>query len=178
MNGIKRVSFPVSALPFPSACDRLAASACPVFFPASIIRNGEQIQVFFSTEGFKRLRDLKAVPADFLLLIVKEILKALEVCRDRFWFPEELIFSTDTIYVSTEGQVRLLYIPDGRNISAEKKLAALLHSMKDLTDSRGCMYLETCMQLITVENLRSRRILAFLDHLLQGAGEDAQGMIT
>lgn len=177
MNGIKRVSFQVSALPFPSACERLAASACPSFFPASIVQNGKQIQVFFSTEGFRRLRDLEAVPADFMLLIVKEIMKALEACRDRFWFPEEMILSADTIYVNAVGQVRLLYIPDGLNISVEKKLAALFHSMKALTDSRGCMYLETCMQFITAENLRSRRILAFLDHLLQGFGEDAQRMI-
>ncbi|MGN0715728.1 MAG: hypothetical protein ACI4LN_07880, partial [Anaerovoracaceae bacterium] len=68
-----------------------------------------------------------------------------------------------------ENQIRILYIPEKKCVSESRKLTGLLQSMKGITDGEGIMYLETCIQLISVENLRTCRVLAFLDHLALNA---------
>ncbi|MGN1415168.1 MAG: DUF6382 domain-containing protein [Anaerovoracaceae bacterium] len=165
MSEIRRVIFPVQALPFQAAVSRLAAGTCPAFFPADVILQEAQMQVIYHTEGYRRLRDMEMIPASVLLEIIKEILKQLDICRDWLWRTEEMILSVDTIYVNEEKQIRILYIPEKKSVSESRRLTGLLHSMKGSTDEEGIMYLETCIQLVSVENLRTRRILAFLDHL-------------
>ena len=165
MREIRRVTFPVEVLPFQAASRRLAAGTCPAFFPADVILQGEQVQVIYHTDGYRQLRDMKNVTSSVLLEIIKEVLKQMDICRDWLWLPEKLVMSLDTIYVNEKNQIRILYIPEKKTISESRKLAGLLHSMKSITDREGIMYLETCIQLVTVENLRTQRLLAFLDHL-------------
>ena len=169
MREIRKVTFPVQGLPFQAAGQRLAAGTCPAFFPADVILQGEQMQVIYHLEGYRQLRDMRNVPASDLLEIVKEILKQLDICRDWLWMPEEMVLSVDTICVNKENQIRILYIPEKKCVSEIRKLTGLLHSMKGITDGEGIMYLETCIQLISVENLRTCRVLAFLDHLTLNA---------
>ncbi|MGN0713737.1 MAG: DUF6382 domain-containing protein [Anaerovoracaceae bacterium] len=169
MGEIRRVTFPVQRLPFQAASQRLAAGTCPAFFPADVILQGEQIQVIYHTEGYRQLRGMRNVPAYDLLEIIKEILKQLDICRDWLWMPEEMVLSVDTIFVNEHNRIRILYIPEKKCVSESRKLAGMLLSMKDITDDDGMMYLETCIQLVSAENLRTRRILAFLDHLALNA---------
>lgn len=165
MGEIRRVTFPVQVMPFQAAVSRLAAGTCPAFFPADVILQGEQMQVIYHMKGYRQLRGMRNVPASDLLEIVKEILKQLDICRDWLWMPEEMVLSVDTVCVNDENQTRILYIPEKKCVSESRKLTGLLHSMKGITDEEGIMYLETCIQLVSVENLRTCRVLAFLDHL-------------
>lgn len=165
MGEIRRVTFPVQVLPFQAAVSRLAAGTCPAFFPADVILQGEQMQVFYHTEGYRQLRGMRNVPASALLEIIKGILKQLDICRDWLWMPEEMVLSVDTIFVNEEYQIRILYIPEKKSVSENRRLTGLLHTMKGIADEEGIMYLETCMKLVSVDNLRTCRILAFLDHL-------------
>ncbi|MDY3239286.1 MAG: DUF6382 domain-containing protein [Anaerovoracaceae bacterium] len=165
MGEIRRVTFPVQVLPFQAAGRRLAAGVCPAFFPADVILQGEQMQVFYHTEGYRQLRGMRNVPASALLEIIKGILKQLDTCRDWLWMPEEMVLSVDTIFVNEEYQIRILYIPEKKSVSENRRLTGLLHTMKGIADEEGIMYLETCMKLVSVDNLRTCRILAFLDHL-------------
>ena len=96
---------------------------------------------------------------------IEKVLKQLDICRDWLWMPEEMVLSVDTVCVNDENQTRILYIPEKKCVSESRKLTGLLHSMKGITDEEGIMYLETCIQLVSVENLRTCRVLAFLDHL-------------
>jgi len=166
MKDTVRVTFDRAAVPYESASRKLAASACPVFFPVDIVEEQNRIQAFFHVEGYRRLRDASELSAVEILLLAKSVLRNLQVCRDWFWFPEDYILSVDTVYWKTPTDVRFLYIPDRQKISASRRLNGFLYSLKEKTGDRGIMYIETCMRFFEGEHLATRQLLAFLDRRL------------
>jgi len=161
-----RIVFDREALPYESACRKLASGACPVFFPVDFLEEENRIQAFFHVKGYHRLRDEKNMTASEILTLIKSVLKNMQICRDWFWFPENYVLSADTVYIRNVHDVRFVYIPDRQHISASRRLNGFLQSLKKHTGERGIMYLETCMRFFDGEYLATRQLLAFLDQRL------------
>ncbi|MDD7602813.1 MAG: hypothetical protein PUK54_09510 [Firmicutes bacterium] len=174
LNKYRNVRFSAETLPFENICERLAAGGCPAVFPAEIIRDGLQIREFCCIEGFHRLRDVRNLPAESLMLLFREIVRSLQLCCDWLLFPEKMILTEDTIYFDRDGRIRILYIPDPEPVSAAKKMTLLLYDLKRMTDAEGEKQLQFLMKKITEESLSFGSLLAAADQMIENMTEGSE----
>ena len=148
--------------------DMLTSSACKAILPMNVIKGKNFMRGIYDTSGYCRLADLHQIDAASMLTIVERVLELLDQCREYLIFSDEIVLTPETLYVS-EGfhTVRLTYIPEKQNHSEKTKLGYLLSRLERQTTENGKMYLETVSQLLSCGNLRTERVISFLEELKQ-----------
>ena len=126
----KHIAVPLSRFSWPGKIRRLAVSECPAFFPADLCVKNEMVHILFHTEGCRPLRDMPSLKSTQGLEILKELIQHLSAARDWMWYPEELVISFDTVWIGTDGHVRLLCIPDSQELSLYRRLNLFTESLK------------------------------------------------
>ena len=148
--------------------ETLLAGSCDAFFPMSIIRDKKNTRGIFDTSGFHKLADLEGLSASQVLSLAEDVLLLIEKCEDYLFFPEEYILSAETVYINEESKkLKLIYIPNERKASFFKSLAYFFHQMKSVTTENGRVYLDTLSALLSSGNLRTERVIGFIEKLKQ-----------
>ena len=131
----KHIAVPLSRFSWPGKVYRLARSESPAFFSSDVTVQGETVHICFKTEGYRPLKEIGALTCIQCLGILKELLQHLAAARDWMWYPEQIVISPDTVWIGTDGHVRLLCIPDSREISLFRRLELFTENLKSLTDA-------------------------------------------
>lgn len=151
---------------YPQKADVLVSGCCEAILPMSMICVGEGKTGIYNTEGYKSLSSMKNINASEILLLVKKVLIMRDICSDYMFFPEEYVLSTETVYLSEKnGDTKLTYISTKNGTSGDKSMIYFLQRLKQLTTDNGQLYLETLIQLFLCENLRTERIIGFIEKL-------------
>lgn len=150
MKKIIKICLQASRLPYATAAEKLACSACPGIFPADIIgsEKGERLELYYHVEGFRKLGDITSMAPEEVLRLILAAAANIQTCSSWFWFPEEYVLSEDTVYVKNPDQVCFLWIPDRQKMSASRRFSCLLHSLKGKTSDRGKAYIDSCLKMM------------------------------
>lgn len=168
MNNIVRVNFSESDLTYPQKAETVTCSKCPGILPLTIVRDGGNIRGMYKTEGFVRLASLSNISAAMILTIAERAMECTEMCRDWLLFPEQYVFSADTVYISEDFRtVKLAYIPARKKYSENSSIAAFIYSLKALTTENGRTYLDTLGSMMECRNLKMSRVTGFIEQLKQ-----------
>lgn len=148
--------------------DMLTSGACKAILPMNVIKEKNFMRGIYDTSGYCRLADLHQIDAASVLTIVERVLELLDQCREYLIFSDEIVLAPETLYVSEDFHtVRLTYIPEKQNHSEKTKLGYLLSRLERQTTENGKMYLETVSRLLSCGNLRTERVISFLEELKQ-----------
>lgn len=128
----KHIALPLSRFAWPGKIRRLARSECPVFFPADVSVQDQTVHICFRTEGYRPLKEIPELTAIQALGILKELIQKVHIAGDWMWYPDKLVLSPDTVWVSTDGRIRLLCIPDSRKMELFRRLNLFAESIKKL----------------------------------------------
>ena len=141
----KHIAGPLSRFSWPGKVCRLARSECPAFFSADVTVQGETVHICFRTEGYWPLKESGTLTGIECLEILKELIHHLTEARDWMWYPEQTVISPDTVWIGTDGQIRLLCVPDSCELALFRRLNIFTESMKRLTDASG-KHILSCLQ--------------------------------
>ncbi len=148
--------------------DMLISGACKAVLPMNVIKGESYMKGIYDISGCCRLADLRQISADSVLTIVERVLELLDQCREYLVFEDEIVLTPETLYVSEDyNTVRLTYIPEKREHSEKNKMEYLLSCLKKQTTANGRMYLETVSRLLECGNLKTERVIGFLEELKQ-----------
>ena len=162
----KRITVPLSRFPWPGKILRLGRSECPAFFPADISVRGDSVHICFRTEGYRPLKDCADLTAVQCLIILKELLRNLAAARDWMWYPETLVITADTVWISTDGRIRLLCIPDSQELSLFRRLDYFTDSLKRMTAESEQEALSVLQEKWMREPHPVHRILGGIDRMI------------
>lgn len=170
MKEIQLITVPKIRFDYDGKAEVLAACACPGILPARVTADGEMVQIYYDVRGWSRLEDRRNLSATDALLVVSQTLKKMESLRGWLFFPEEYVLSGRTVWISTDGrEAKIMYIPDGKPVSEQRRLEGFLQELKRMTTENGVMYLETLIRMVETEHLNTGRVLVFIDHLMTEA---------
>jgi len=168
MNNLMKVDFAEKDMQYQQKADTIISGRCPGILPLSIIRTGGKIRAMYNTEGYIRLASLKSISAAMILTIAERVLECTELCRDYLLFPEEYVFSADTVYISEDFRnVKLAYIPRTEAGGETAAISSFIYSLKPLTTENGRTYLDTLGSVLECRNLRISRVIGFVEQLKQ-----------
>lgn len=166
---------------YPQKKEMLLSGSCGAIFGMSVISNGSVTRAVYDTRGYRKLGDMRNLSASRVLYLAEKVLLMAAECEDYLFFADEYVLSVDTVYFSEENdRARLLYIPCEKRKGSEREktihtecvndelsigMANFVNQMKPLTTDNGRLYLETLIQLFLCENLRTERIIGFIERL-------------
>lgn len=168
MNNIVTVNFMEDDLGYPQKTETIICGKCPCILPLTIVRERGIIRGIYNTEGFVRLASLRNISASMVLTIAERTLECAEMCRNWLIFPEQYVFSADTVYISEDFRtVKLAYIPQRRKYSESSSVAAFVYSLRSVTTENGRTYLDTLGSMLECKNLKISRVVGFIEQLKQ-----------
>lgn len=148
--------------------DVLAAGACGSIFPLSIIKEKKFTKCIYNTEGYIKVSALANIPAKEILTIAEKVLNLVENCQNYLLFPEEYILSSETIYIRDDYKdIKITYIPIDKKERQRNVLSYFIRSLRNSTTENGRTYLETLANLLDCEELKTERIIGFIEKLKQ-----------
>ncbi len=162
----KHIAVPLSRFSWPGKIHRLARSECPAFFSADVTVQGEIVHICFRTEGYQPLRAVKTLTVIQCLGILKELIQQLTAAGDWMWYPEQLVISPDTVWIGADGHVRLLCIPDSREIALFRRLHLFTESLKRLAETPQTDVLSEFQQHWMDQPHSAYRIMGALDRMI------------
>lgn len=133
----KHIAVPISRFSWTGKIRRLTTSDCSAFFPAEAVVQGEIVHIFFRTDDYFPLKETQTLNAVQCLGILKELIQHLEAARDWMWFPETMVLNSDTVWMGRDGHIRLLYIPDSRELPQFRRLSLFAEQLKKFSDTDG-----------------------------------------
>ena len=162
----KHIAVPASRFSWPGKIRRLALSECTAFFPADVMVREETVHLFFRTEGYRPLKDIRTLASDQCLGILKELLQQLETARDWMWHPDTLVLTPDTVWLRDDGHVRLLCIPDSREVAGWQRMHLFAEGLKGLTDPEGVRLLSRLQSEWLQQPQPAFRITGAIDRMI------------
>ena len=164
--GKKHIAVPLSHFSWPGKVYRLARSECPVFFSADVTIRGEMVHICFKTEGYRPLKEIGTLTIIQCLGILKELIQHLTAAVDWMWYPEQIVISFDTVWIGRDGHIRLLCIPDSRELALFKRLALFTENLKRFTDASGKDILSGLQREWMDRTHLSHRIMGAIDRMI------------
>lgn len=162
----KRISVPEANFSSSAKIRVLAAGDCPAFFPADVIQSGNSIHLCYSTGNYQSLRRWSNLTSEQVFGAVRAVLIHVEAARDWMWFPEEYVISSDTVWMDITGRVRILCIPENKEVSYSHRMQCFLHDLKRLSEPAVSSCIELLQEQIAAGNLQTERLLSEIDLMM------------
>ena len=148
----------------PYVRETLLRGNCSGILPFSLLQGENFCFGVYHTDGYLRLRRVKKLDAEQILLLAEKILRLIDRCSDCLLYPEDYILNPDTLYVRRDlSEIRLAYLPASGKTDVRRSLRYLLAELKPLTGGNGLQSLKLLEQLLESEDQKTDRLIGCLE---------------
>ena len=162
----KNVTVPVSQFSGSHKIHSLASSRCPAFFPADVILTQNNVHLRYSTAGYHPLSKQQEMRTDSVLEVVKKVIQCVQDARDWMWFPQDYLLLADTVWINSEGLIKILCIPDRSAKSGTGRFCTFLHDLKRTAQPSAASYLQFLQDMCADGNMRTELLLSEIDQMI------------
>lgn len=148
--------------------EKLIRGVCTEILPISLIKSKKNLKGVYCTDGYRKVSSMGILSAAQVLSVVEGTVVMSEKLKNNLFFPEEYILSPDTVYTDERlEKYRLVYIPAEEKCRFDKSMSCFIGSMKKFTTQNGMLYLDSLMRLAACGNLKTERVVGFIERLKQ-----------